>query len=116
MSTDRDIIFLIEPGFDDPRQPGKLWFCPFCNQIEGALASFPALKDAVELHRVAFARPRQAVISALDEGHQSLPVLIFADPATAPADAKEVNGRYFLNDTKRILEVLAERHGTPWPH
>lgn len=116
MNAVRDTIFLIEPGFADPKQPGKLWFCPFCNQIEGVLARFPALSDAVEVRRVPFARPREAVIAALGEAHQALPVLVFADPATAPSDAGEIDGRRFLNDTRRILEVLAERHGTAWPH
>lgn len=116
MSASRDTIFLIEPGFEDPRHPGKLWFCPFCNQIEGVLASFPVLKEAVEIRRVPFARPRAAVISALGEAHQGLYVLVFADPATAPPDAGDIDGRRFLTDTRRILEVLAERHGTSWPH
>lgn len=116
MSAPRDTIFLIQPGFEDPKLPGKLWFCPFCNQIEGVLASFPALNDAVDIRRVPFARPREAVIAALDDAHQGLPVLVFTDPSTAPPDAGEVDGRRFLNYTRRILEVLAERHGTPWPH
>lgn len=116
MTAERDIVFLIEPGFEDPKRPGKLWFCPFCNQIEGALATFPALKSDLDIRRVPFARPRNAVIALLGEAHQGLPVLVFAATSAVPPDAKEANGHRYLDDTRRILEVLAERNGTPSPH
>ena len=38
------------------------------------------------------------------------------DEAEAPADAKTHGGARFVNDTKRILELLAERHGFPRLH
>ena len=112
----RDKLFLIQPGFDDPKQPGQRFVCPYCNQIEGLLATFPELASRVDVARVPFLRPREAVIAALGEENQGLPVLVLGDEAEAPADAKTHGGARFVNDTKRILELLAERHGFPRLH
>lgn len=112
----RDRLFLITPGFEDPNAPGKRFFCPYCNQIEGVLASNPGLYEHVEVTRVPFARPRAAVVALLGEENQSLPVLILGDEAPAPEDARSFGPHLFLDDTRRILEVLAARHGIPYPH
>jgi hypothetical protein len=112
----RDILFLIQPGFTDPSRPGKTWYCPFCNQIEGVLATYPQVAEAIDVERLASPRPRQKVIERIGEEHQGLPVLIFADAARAPADAKSAQGYRFIEDTRRILEIIAERFNTPWPH
>lgn len=110
----KDKIFLIAPGFTDPKREDGPFFCPFCNQIEGLLGSFPDLAKAVDVERVGFARPREKVIAAIGEANQGLPVLILGD--SPPADAKSADGRYFVDDTKRILELLHERHGFPRSH
>ncbi|MBS7703778.1 DUF3088 domain-containing protein [Chelatococcus asaccharovorans] len=112
----RDCIFTIEPGFEDPKHPGKLWFCPFCNQIEGILATFPEVAAHFAVTRLPFPRPRQPVIDLIGADHQGLPVLVFADAAAAPPDAKTANGYRFVDDTRRILEIVAERSGIPAPH
>jgi hypothetical protein len=111
----KDKIFLIAPGFEDPKHPGKLFVCPYCNQVEGLLAAFPALAAKVEIERVPFLRPRQTVIAAIGEENQGLPVLVYGD--NAPADASRAgNGQAFTSDTKAILAALAERHGFPYLH
>lgn len=110
----RDTLFLISPGFEDSRHPGATFVCPYCNSIEGLLASFPDLASAIDIERVAFTRPRQKVVDAIGEENQSLPVLVLA--GEVPADAKERNGTRFVNSTDRILELLAERHGLPHLH
>lgn len=110
----RDLLILITPGFEDPQQPGRRFFCPDCNQIEGVLASHPQLASQLDVKRVAFARPRAEVIALLGEDHQSLPVLIFG--GSPPPDAATSGGRAFVTQTCRILELLAERHGTAFPH
>ncbi len=112
----RDLLILIAPGFEDPARPGQLFFCPDCNQVEGVLAANAGLAAAVEVRRVGFARPRAEVIALLGEPNQSLPVLILGDGAPPPADAQHHAGLTFVNDTRRILELLAERHGVPAPH
>ncbi|MFG1347820.1 DUF3088 domain-containing protein [Xanthobacter autotrophicus DSM 431] len=112
--TTPDLLILIAPGFDDPARPGRRFFCPDCNQVEGVLAANPGLADRIEVRRVPFPRPRDEVIGLLGEENQSLPVLILGD--SAPADAKVHAGRAFVNDTRRILELIAERHGVPFPH
>lgn len=110
----KDKVFLLTPGFTDPNRSDGPFFCPFCNQIEGVLASFPDLLAKVDVERVAFARPRAAVINAIGEANQSLPVLIVTD--NPPPDARAANGKFFIDDTARILQLLAERHGIPIAH
>lgn len=110
----KDTLFLITPGFSDPKLPGVSFVCPFCNQVEGLLASFPELASRIDVKRVGFARPREAVIALVGEANQGLPLLVLAqDP---PPDASEREGAFFIQDTARILELLAERHGFPRLH
>lgn len=113
----RDQIFLLEPGFEDPKRPGEAFFCPYSNQIEGVLASHPKLASRVEVRRLPFPRPRHPVAELVGEDHQSLPVLILGDDLPAPSDASTAaSGLRFVNDTRRILDLLAERHEIPKPH
>lgn len=112
--TIKDQIFLIAPGFTDPKRDDGPFVCPYCNQVEGLLASFPALAEKIEVTRLPFPRPRQPVIDLIGEDNQGLPVLVFGD--NPPSDALEANGRHFVSDTKRILALLAERHGFPRLH
>ncbi|ESX82334.1 DUF3088 domain-containing protein [Mesorhizobium sp. M0142] len=110
----RDKLFLIQPGFSDPKHPGRTFVCPYCNQVEGMLAAFPDLAARLDVERVPFARPRDKVIDALGERHQSLPVLVIGgDP---PTDLPTAKGQAFADDTKCILALLAERHGFPHLH
>lgn len=110
----KDTLFLIAPGFEDPKHPGVRFVCPYCNQVEGLLASFPDLASRLDVHRVGFQRPRAAVIAAVGEENQGLPLLVLA--GAAPDDAARHGETRFVADTKRILELLAERHGFPRLH
>jgi len=113
----RDRIFLLQPGFEDPKQPGKSFFCPYSNQIEGVLASHPGLAAAVEIQRLPYPRPRRPVVDLVGEENQSLPLLVLGEGHPVPSDAATApSGLRYLSDTRRILEVLAERHGIPQPH
>ncbi|MFG1298246.1 DUF3088 domain-containing protein [Xanthobacter sp. V3C-3] len=112
----RDLLILIAPGFEDPAHPGRRFFCPDCNQVEGVLASDPSLAAKVEVRRVPFPRPRAEVVALLGAENQSLPVLILGDALPPPADARTHGPLAFVTDTRRILELLAERHGSPHPH
>lgn len=110
----RDTLYLIQPGFEDVRQPGPYFVCPHCNVLEGLLASFPKLAEQLDVVRVPFPRPRAAVIAAVGEEHQSLPLLVFG--GDAPSDAQAAGDKRFVNQSKRIAELLAQRHGFPLQH
>jgi Protein of unknown function (DUF3088) len=112
----RDLLVLLESGFTDPERPGKVFICPDGAPIEGLLASDPPRNARLDVKRVPFARPRKVVVEALGEEHQSLPVLIFGDEYPAPHDARTVGAKRFITDSRRILELLAERHGFPEVH
>ncbi|QEI06901.1 DUF3088 domain-containing protein [Pigmentiphaga aceris] len=112
----RDRLFLLSPGFADANHPGERFVCPDCIPIEGLLAAAPDLLGKLDISHHPFARPRTGVIAALDADHQGLPVLIFGDEQPAPADAESVGSVRFVTDTRRILDLLAERHGFPKLH
>lgn len=112
----KDLLLLLQPGFEDPAYPGERFICPDCNPIEGLLASDPQRVQRLKVKRLPFPRPRLAVIEALDDQHQGLPVLIFGDEQAPPADALQTGGKHFVSDSRRILELLAERHGFPRLH
>ena len=112
----RDVLFLLEPGFADPKHPGQRFVCPHGLSIEGLLASAPEQAGRIDVKRVGFERPRHAVIEALDDAHQGLPVLVLGRDRPVPDDAQTLGDVRFVTDARRILELLAERHGFPVLH
>lgn len=116
MSSRRDRLFLLTPGFTDANRAGESFVCPDCLPVEGLLAAAPELAKRLDISHHAFTRPRAEVIAALDADHQGLPVLILGDEHAAPADALSLGETRFVTDTRRILDLLAERHGFPRVH
>jgi len=112
----RDILFLLKPGFSDPALPGQDFYCWHCALMEGVLASFPHLGAGLEVRRIAFPRPRADVIALIGEANQSLPVLVLAEDAPAGLAAATHAGRGFVNDPMAILDVLQQRHSFPPRH
>lgn len=112
----RDVLFLLEPGFADPKYPGRHFVCPHGLAIEGLLASAPDRAGRLDVRRVGFERPRHAVIDVLDDAHQGLPVLVLGSAQPAPDDAQALGTVRFVTDPRRILDLLAERHGFPSLH
>jgi hypothetical protein len=112
----RDLLLLLEPGFTDPKHPGERFICPDGAPIEGLLASDPSKTATLDIRRLPFLRPREAAIAALDEDHQGLPVLVLGDEHPVPTDVRTLGSRHFVTDTRRILDLLAERHGFPKIH
>ena len=110
------MLLLLEPGFTDPAHPGDRFVCPHGIPIEGLLASDPERAQRLDITRVPYPRPRPDVIAVLDEAHQGLPALVLGDEHPMPDDAKSVGATRFVNDTRRILDLLAERHGYPKVH
>lgn len=114
MSKDR--LFLLETPFEDPALPGQSFYCPSGIRIEGLLAAFPELAEKIEIHRLGFAKPRHPVAELLGADRQSLPVLVLADDAPADLDTDRHGDIRYVNDDRRILALLAVRHGVPLPH
>lgn len=112
----RDLLLLLEPGFEDPAHPGERFVCPHGIPIEGLLAGDPERAARLDVRRVPFPRPRAEVIAALDKAHQGLPALVLGDGHPVPDDALSLGGKRFVTDSKRILALLAERHGFPKVH
>lgn len=112
--TDR--LYLLDPLFDDPALRGRNFYCRDCIIIEGLLANFPEQAATIEVIRIAFPRPRNAVIAAIGEANQNLPVLVLADDAPAELADGEHRGTRFVGDFKRLLHVLHIRHGFPEAH
>jgi len=114
--TKRDTLFLLDAGFSDPQYPGERFLCPDGAAIEGLLASDRARAARLDIIRVPFPKPREAVVAALDAEHQGVPLLILGDEQATPDDAKSLHGRRYVDDPDRILSLLAERHGFPKLH
>ena len=112
----RDILFLLKPGFSDPALPGQDFYCWHCALMEGVLASFPDLGAGLEVRRIAFPRPRVEVIALIGDANQSLPVLVLAEDAPGGLAAASHQGRQFVNEPMAILDMLHRRHGFPLPH
>ncbi len=112
----RDRLFLLRPDFEDPAYPGRRFYCWHCALIEGVLASFPELARRIDVERIPWLQPRQAVIALVGEENQSLPLLVLADGATSPHQTGQHQGRAFVADKDGILAALSERHGFPDPH
>ncbi len=112
----RDVLLLLEAGFADPAYPGQRFICPDGAPIEGLLAGDSVSAARLDIQRLPFPKPRQVVIDALDAAHQSLPVLILGDEQPLPADVQTLGSKHFVTDTRRILDLLAQRHGFPQVH
>lgn len=112
----KDLLLLLEAGFSDPAFPGERFICPDGAPIEGLLAGDPARAATLEVRRLPFPKPRTEVVALLDAAHQSLPVLILGDEQPLPADVQTLGDKHFVTDTRRILDLLAQRHGFPRVH
>ena len=55
-------------------------------------------------------------IALIGEMNQGMPVLVLADAADAPTDARRAEGRGFLTDPRAIGRYLAGAYGGAGPH
>ena len=111
----KDRLFLLHPSFPDPAAGEGPFFCPGCMQVEGLLACFPQVREALEIVYLDFARPRAVLVELLGEAHQSCPVLMAA-PGIGGAGLQLVNGQQVAPDAAAIAAYLSSRHGLPLPH
>jgi hypothetical protein len=112
----RDKLFLLRPDFEDPAYPGHRFYCWHCALIEGVLASCPERAAGIDVERIAWPRPRTAVIELVGPDRQSLPLLVLADDAPDGLATGEHHGRRFIAGKDEILQALSVRHGFPVPH
>lgn len=112
----RDHLYLLAPDFTDPALPGRRFYCSHCALIEGVLAGFPALTERLDVTRLPWPRPRQALIDRLGEDHQSLPLLVFAPDAPDGLATGRHGDLLFTDDKDAILQALHARHGFPELH
>jgi hypothetical protein len=96
--------------------PGRRFYCRDCIAVDGLLAAYPQQAAKLDFVRIAYPRLRQAVIAAIGEPNQKLPVLVLAADAPADLSDGEHEGRRFVADFKRLLHALDIRHGFPEAH
>ncbi|KUM27256.1 hypothetical protein AU467_02385 [Mesorhizobium loti] len=109
-------LFLLAPDFEDAKFPNQRFFCRHSALVEGVLASFPSLLDTVDVHRIAFARPRAQVVELIGEANQALPVLILPAGQSSAHASGEADGRQFVSGAERIIDALVEGRLVPPPH
>ncbi|HJV43164.1 DUF3088 family protein [Caulobacter sp.] len=111
----KDTLYLLNTSFE---KDGALRFCPDCAMMEGYLATFPQLRDMLDIVRVDYPRPRPALVDRLGEAHQNAPTLILAAPSADAGPHGEIqsaNGLSFLTDARPITRWLAARYGLAAP-
>jgi hypothetical protein len=112
----KDQLYLLRPGFMNASL-GPL-YCSDSAPVEGVLSFFPQLRTLIDVHYLDFPRPRSALVDALGEEHQSVPVLVLA-PGRAlrkeMPEAKTAQGKHFFNDEKSIRQYLSIQYGLPQP-
>jgi hypothetical protein len=100
----RDTLFLLDHEFADPAFGGeRIFYCKDCMTVEGLLATFPDRAAKLDVVRVAWPRPRAAVIARLGEANQNLPALAFSEGG-------------FAGEIEALLAALHARHGFPERH
>jgi len=110
----KDQLYLLKPGFMNGGL-GPL-YCGDSVAVEGLLSFFPVLREAVDVHYIAFERLRGPLVEALGEGNQSVPVLILAQGATPSDDGvqtQRVGDRLFIADEKTIRRYLSTQYDLP---
>ena len=112
----RDKLFLLNVDFADPAFPGRSFYCWHCVLMEGLLASFPAMAARIDVERIAWPRPRMAVVDIIGAENQSLPVLVLADDAPSGLETGRFGERCFVEGKDAILHVLSLRYSIPIPH
>jgi hypothetical protein len=112
----KDQLFLLHHSFEDSKLPGQIFYCKDCAVVEGLLATFPGLKEKIEIQRVAYPRPRAAVVERVGEENQNLPLLILKEGDSSVRQTGVHKGHAFVSDLADILSTLSERYGIPLPH
>lgn len=108
----KDTLFILAAPFQDG---GFDWYCNDCATLEAALIVNPHWNQKVDVHRIAYPRPRQQIIDLVGPDWQGCPMLVM-DKDRAPGDAIIVGDYAILQDVRAIGRALAHRHGGAGPH
>ncbi len=103
-----EILFLLRSSLEVRETSGR--YCPDCALIEGVLAYHPALRQALDIRYVDFARPRQAIVDLIGEAEQGCPMLLVA-PHLVTAGSNVTGGFGVIAETKAILDHFTAHHG-----
>lgn len=106
--TDKDILFLLPPGFEDN---GRREYCPECAEVWGLLHYYPSLKELVDIRFIDLAHPRQPICDLLGPGNWNAPTMVLAETSTGGTAAE--TGRAYLGSAREIAAYFAARFGTP---
>lgn len=110
--TDKDILFLLPPGFTDN---DRREFCPECAELWGVLHYYPAIKEALEIRYVGIAQPRGPICDELGDGRWNAPTLILAPDNADLVENERANGKAYLGSAREIAKYFAARFGTAVP-
>lgn len=112
----KPILFLLDHDFQDAAFPGQHFHCRHCLALEGALASFPGLRERLDVRHVGFARPRHALIAVVGAADQSLPRLVLPATLRSRHANGEYRGRQYVAGSERIVATFVELYAIPAPH
>jgi hypothetical protein len=110
----KDQLYLLRPRFFNAGL-GPL-YCGDSLPVEGMLSFFPQLRTLLDVHYLEFPRPRAALVSALGEEFQGIPLLILADNREVTDEEltpSEANGKRFFADERSIRRYLSAQHSLP---
>ncbi|MEO1660660.1 MAG: DUF3088 family protein [Pseudomonadota bacterium] len=110
----RDILFLLPPGFEDN---ARREYCPECAEMWGVLSYYPAIKESLDIRYVGIRHPRTPICDLLGDGKWNAPTLVLA-PDTHPADkvrSKSENGHIFYDSARTIAQYFAYKYGIAMP-
>jgi len=112
-------LYLFKTNFSDPAFEETLFFCPYCMQVEGLLASFPVIRHHLKIEYVDFEKPRGDLSLYCGEKEQSCPQLVLPngdDEFSAEFSVDGINGARRINKTISILDYLSLRFGLAKRH
>ena len=115
----RDSLFLLRPGFADPKLGPDRYYCVECAALEGLLTFDTRLAGRLDVQRIEFERPRPALVALLGTEHQNCPTLVLAQPPEPGAPGVQMSnstGRAFVTGLVPIGEYLAFAHRVARPH
>ena len=113
----RDRLFMLKPGYQDGGEGP--FYCPGSLKLEGLLAWFPQVRQALDVHYIEFPRPRKVLVDLIGADNQGAPVLVLGGPPPTGVDAthvKQHNGTAFVNGSDHILAYLSAVHRLPTDH
>ena len=114
----QDTLFLLQHGFTNPSAGPSPYYCSECAVLEGLLVYHPELNKHLDVKRIAFPRPRPAIVELLGPELQSAPVLMVGEDGanSTVIEISPVTKRRYVSGLKAIAEYLASTYGVTRLH